>query len=127
MSTFRSIRSRVPAACTLPTDQQPLRLAEFDELFSTAVLAVTEVDDTAIELTLRGDQEVTQTVRSLARRESECCSFFTFTVTTFEPDTIAAMIRVDSGHVDALRAIADRAVALSIARHPVGGEPVAGR
>lgn len=30
----------VPAACTLPTAERPLRLAEFEELFATAVRGV---------------------------------------------------------------------------------------
>jgi hypothetical protein len=36
----------VPDACTLPTAEQPLRLAEFDELFATAVRRVDTVSTT---------------------------------------------------------------------------------
>ncbi|MEV4838269.1 hypothetical protein AB0K05_27425 [Nonomuraea sp. NPDC049486] len=37
----------VPSACTLPTAEQPLRVAEFDALFADAVRAVARPDRTA--------------------------------------------------------------------------------
>jgi hypothetical protein len=40
----------VPAACTLPTAEQPLRVAEFDDLFATSVRAVDRVGPTVLRL-----------------------------------------------------------------------------
>jgi DNA-binding transcriptional MerR regulator len=44
MSTEPILDPSVPMACTLPTSEQPLRVAEFDELFRTAVHAEHRVD-----------------------------------------------------------------------------------
>ena len=64
-----------PDACTLPTSERPLRVAEFDELF-TFVVQSERREPTQLDLVLPRDIEAT--ARDLARRESECCSFFTF-------------------------------------------------
>lgn len=64
-----------PDSCTLPTSQRPLRVAEFDELF-TVVVQSERREPTLLDLVLPHDVEAT--ARDLARRESECCSFFTF-------------------------------------------------
>jgi hypothetical protein len=64
-----------PDACTLPTSQRPLRVAEFEELF-TFVVQSERREPTQLDLVLPRDIEAT--ARDLARRESECCSFFTF-------------------------------------------------
>jgi len=40
----RAAGSWVPDACTLPTAERPLRLAELDDLFATAVRAVHRLD-----------------------------------------------------------------------------------
>jgi hypothetical protein len=72
----------VPEACTLPTAQRPLRLAEFDALFATAVKRVERVGVLRLRLTLTGPVELEDIVRDLTERESRCCSFFAFTVTT---------------------------------------------
>ncbi|GIJ30777.1 hypothetical protein Vqi01_59390 [Micromonospora qiuiae] len=37
-------------ACTLPTAEQPLRPAEFDELFTSAVVGVQRVDRLRVRL-----------------------------------------------------------------------------
>jgi hypothetical protein len=47
----------VPQACTLPTADQPLRQAEFDALFATAVRAFDRPDPTRLRLTLGGGPE----------------------------------------------------------------------
>ncbi|PPK71438.1 hypothetical protein V5P93_003304 [Actinokineospora auranticolor] len=65
----------VPRACALPTAEQPLRLAEFDALF-TALRAVERPEPTRLRLVL--DASVEAIARDLAARETECCSFFTF-------------------------------------------------
>jgi hypothetical protein len=68
----------VPEACTLPTVEQPLRVAEFDELFATAVRPVERVDPTVLRVHLPAGDATVSTVRHLVARETACCSFFTF-------------------------------------------------
>ncbi|MGW3614623.1 hypothetical protein ACWD6N_33130 [Micromonospora sp. NPDC005163] len=50
--------SWVPQACTLPTVEQPLRLAEFDDLFASAVLEMERVDRLRVRLELRPEPTV---------------------------------------------------------------------
>ena len=69
----------VPDACTLPTDQQPLRVAEFDELFAIGVSEINRVDDLRVRFELRPDPGVAGMAANLAVRETDCCSFFEFT------------------------------------------------
>jgi hypothetical protein len=72
---------RVPDACTLPTAEQPLRLAEFDDLFAGSVRDVERLTPTRTRVHLAGADGLAATVRDLTARETECCSFFRFTVT----------------------------------------------
>ena len=65
----------VSEACTLPTSERPLRLAEFDDLFKY-VLRCDRREPTRLEIAIPADVEAA--AHDLARRESECCSFFTF-------------------------------------------------
>ena len=51
-------------ACTLPTTDRPLRLAEFDDLFATAVRRVERRRD-AVRLHLVGDRGLGAAVRDL--------------------------------------------------------------
>jgi hypothetical protein len=64
-----------PDACTLPTEERPLRVAEFADLFAFVVRAERRGPQ-RLDVVLRRLVEVP--ARDLARRESECCSFFTF-------------------------------------------------
>lgn len=96
----------VPQACTLSSIEQPLRIAEFDELFATALRAGHRLARTRLRLTL--DPRAEATARDLTARESECCSFFTFTVTRVE-DKVQVEVEVPEAHVDALDALAVRA------------------
>ena len=91
----------VPSDCTLPTLQQPLRRAEFDELFST-VQGVDRVDPTRLVLTISAVSGRADAVRELTRRESECCSFFTFTVVEGDPVREIAVPSTSFGVLDAL-------------------------
>jgi hypothetical protein len=102
----------VPEACTLPTAEQPLRLAEFDELFAAAVREVVQVDATHARLRLTGPGGLTATVRDLTARETECCSFFAFTVTPLpaeEGEAVRLDIEVPPQHSDVLISLAGRA------------------
>jgi hypothetical protein len=99
----------VPDACTLPTAQQPLRLVEFDELFATNVAGSERLTPGHLRLALVGDEQLAATVTDLADRESDCCSFFTFTVTSPRPGSVVLDIEVPAAHVDVLDALANRA------------------
>ena len=67
-------------ACTLPTAERPFRVAEFDQLFAEHLRGSDRVDAQTLELTL--DPESRATVDDLTARETECCSFFTFTLSS---------------------------------------------
>jgi hypothetical protein len=97
-----------PDGCTLPTAERPLRLAEFDDLFATALRAQTRLSPTALRWRL--DPAAEATAQDLAVRESSCCSFFSF---SFAPDGDAVRldVRVPEAQVAVLDALADRASA----------------
>lgn len=94
-----------PEACTLPTADRPLRIAEFDDLFTFVVRAERRAA-TLLDLVLR--RIVEDVARDLARRESQCCEFFTF---HFEAagDDVVMHIGVPPRHVDVLDALEARA------------------
>ncbi|WP_344933325.1 hypothetical protein [Sphaerisporangium flaviroseum] len=54
-------------------------MAEFDELFASALCGLERVTSTRLRLVLAGGAQVEETARGLAARESDCCSFFVFT------------------------------------------------
>lgn len=91
-------------ACTLPTVERPLRVAEFDTLFAS-VRAVEPVGNT-LRLTFDGTME--SAVRELTARESECCSFFEWAFTK-DSGTLTVEVSVPPGYVDVLAALAERA------------------
>lgn len=95
-------------ACTLPTAERPLRLAEFDALFRDAVREVADLSPTRARLRLAGPPGLAATVRDLTARETECCSFFTFTV---EPagGGVTLGIEVPPAYADVLAALTGRA------------------
>jgi hypothetical protein len=100
----------VPDACTLPTAEQPLRLAEFDQFFRDAVRGVDRLSAQHLRLQLDGAAQVEKAARDLTARESSCCSFFAFDLFRPDRDQLALDIRVPAGHVDVLDALAERAV-----------------
>jgi hypothetical protein len=97
--------SWVAQECTLPTVEQPLRLAEFDEMFAAAVVAVERVDRLRARLELRADPAVAARAADLMARETGCCSFFTFTLTA-TAGHLALDVAVSAGHGDVLDALA---------------------
>jgi hypothetical protein len=104
-------------ACTLPTAEQPLRAAEFDELFATALRGTQRLDARRARLVLAGDQAMPSRVQRLVDAESACCSFFTFTVTSppahSSPErgetTVELTIEVPPARADVLAALVTRA------------------
>jgi hypothetical protein len=101
-------------ACTLPTAEQPLRVAEFDDLFATSLTAVVRPPGAATRarLLLAGDAELRERVQRLAAAENACCSFFAFTVSSLPGDergTVALDVEVPAARTDVLAALVDRA------------------
>jgi hypothetical protein len=71
----------VPSACTLPTAEQPLRVADFGAFLAGAVRAVQRIQPTRLRLDLEPSPQTAGRAGELAMAESECCSFFTFALT----------------------------------------------
>jgi hypothetical protein len=94
-------------ACTMPTAQRPTRLGEFEDLFAAAARTVTR-DGDAIRIHLVGDGGLRDTVRDLARRETDCCSFFTFSFEGTDDDLVLG-VAVPPERRDILDALAARA------------------
>lgn len=96
----------VPEACMLPTIEQPVRVAEFDDLFALALRDVQRPEPARLRLIL--DPTVEASARDLVARESECCSFFTFTISRAAAELVID-IDVPAGQVAVLDGIAVRA------------------
>ncbi|MFC8671507.1 hypothetical protein ACFUEN_02390 [Streptomyces griseorubiginosus] len=107
----------VPQSCTLPTTEQPLRVAEFDALFAERLAGSSRPERLRLELVLTGGKGVEETVRELVARESDCCSFFTFTVEPC-PEHIRLDIEVDSAHEAVLDSLQERATATAGRERP---------
>ncbi|MCE5287908.1 MAG: hypothetical protein LLG14_01545 [Nocardiaceae bacterium] len=102
----------VPAACTLPTVEQPVRVAEFDDFFAESVVEARRLSDVRLDLALAPGAE--PRARALAEKESGCCSFFDFAFGEvgalfdgIESDTVM-QIEVSPSYVDVLDALAGR-------------------
>ena len=100
----------VPEACTLPTVEQPLRVAAFDQLFSGVVRGAERTAPTRLHLDLRPDPRVAGRAAELAAAETSCCSFFTFTLTVTS-GSLGLDIEVPDSYVSVLDALAERASA----------------
>ena len=101
-----------PDACTLPTADQPLRLAEFDELFATAVRRVQTLTPTHARMVLTGGAGLAEAVGDLTARETGCCSFFAFTVTPGpgnDDEALTLDIEVPDQYADVLASLVQRA------------------
>ncbi|MEU8169562.1 hypothetical protein AB0B97_24030 [Micromonospora sp. NPDC049004] len=99
----------VPDACTLPTAERPLRLAEWDRFFTDAVRGVGRLSARHLRFQLDGAARVDEVARDLTARESSCCSLFTFGLSRPGPESLALDVRVPAAHVDVLDALAERA------------------
>jgi hypothetical protein len=103
---------RVPEACTLPTAEQPLRLAEFDGLLATGLVAQKRLSPNVLRWSL--DPAVETIARDLTTRETECCSFFGFRFTS-TGDTLQVDVEVPPAQTEVLNALEQRA-ATALAR-----------
>lgn len=95
----------VPDACTLPTAERPVRVAEFDQLFARTLHAVRRTGAATLELDLAGDAR--PELDDLIARETACCSFFTFTVAPSASGLLLG-ITVPGPQSAVLDALADR-------------------
>ena len=89
----------VPTACTLPTAEQPLRVAEFDGLFATAVRPAERTSPTTLLVHLPAG--AASTIRDLVARETACCSFFSFDVRASDAGT-DVLVQVPEAHAPVL-------------------------
>jgi hypothetical protein len=94
----------VPAACTLPTVEQPVRTSEFEDLFTTSLRALERVDSTTLRLSLTNDAD--ERARDLAVRETGCCSFFGFDFAPAPDGAFLMTVTVPPTHVPILDALA---------------------
>ncbi|WP_405489250.1 hypothetical protein [Nocardia sp. NBC_00511] len=100
----------VPDSCTLPTAAQPMRVEEFDRFFADSVQRAVRADRTRLDLFIDAAAEAVG--RDLAARETECCSFFTF---SFEPTAGGSLMHIDvpATHIEVLDAVESRVGAVS--------------
>lgn len=101
----------IPQACTLPTAERPIRLAEFDDLLTRSVRSAKRDSATHLTLRLRGDEHLEAVTRDLAARESMCCSFFEFTVAA-DGDGVELGIGVPAQHATILDSLHTRSGAV---------------
>ena len=94
-------------ACTLPTAERPLRQAEFDRLFASGVRSAARVDRRQVRLELVPEAAVAAQAADLVVRETECCSFFRFSLTA-TGGQVSLDIAVPDQHVDVLEALVNR-------------------
>jgi hypothetical protein len=97
-------------ACTLPTADRPLRVADFDALFAAHLRRVERPSPTRARLVLAGSAGVAERVRRLAEAESACCSFFRFTVTEGDGEVVLG-VAVPTAYADVLAGLVSRAAA----------------
>jgi hypothetical protein len=94
-------------ACTLPTAEQPLRVAEFDTLFAEAARGVRRVSPELLRFDLAPGPDVAARAAELVARETSCCSFFTFTLTA-DGAGLRLDVAVPGSRTDVLDALAGR-------------------
>ncbi|MGW4961691.1 hypothetical protein ACWEPL_31115 [Nonomuraea sp. NPDC004186] len=104
----------VPSACTLPTAERPLRVAEFDALFAEAVQALSRPEHTRLRLELVFTPDNAAHAAELTARENSCCSFFTFTL-AISAGSLALEVAVPPEQAEVLDALQARAGAAASA------------
>src|SRR5690349_3383778 len=99
----------VPEACTLPTAEQPLRVAEFDRLFADHLQGIEQLGAQEVRMSFLGPEGLGVQIEDLADRETGCCSFFDFRVSTVrleeaDGEAVRLEIRVPAARADVLAA-----------------------
>jgi hypothetical protein len=95
-------------ACTLPTAERPLRVAEFDALFAERLVRVERLGPTHARIELQSGDLTLATARDLTERETSCCSFFSFAVSGAD-DSTTIEVDVPASRADVLEALLARA------------------
>ncbi|WP_203964440.1 hypothetical protein [Actinocatenispora thailandica] len=108
MGQTRDEASRVPAACTLPAVDRPLRLAAFDEVFAESGRSVERPTETTVRIGFEPAPAAAARVADLAMREGSCCTFFGFTL-RMSDGGLTLDIEVPASHSAVLTALAARA------------------
>ncbi|MFD0558519.1 hypothetical protein FB566_4464 [Stackebrandtia endophytica] len=98
-----------PDECTLPTAQQPLRVAEFGELFATSLRAIERIDPSNLRLVLAEGSR--PELERLIAAETECCSFFRFSTRPLDDGLIDVTVTVPDSRSDVLDGVARQAQA----------------
>ena len=95
-------------ACTLPSADRPLRVADFDALFAAHLRRVERPAATEARLVMAGGAGVADRVQRLADAESACCSFFDFTVAERRGEVTLGVV-VPAAYADVLAGLVSRA------------------
>jgi hypothetical protein len=74
------VRTEEPIACSLDGPGMADRIAEFRELFADGLVGRDRTAE-GIRFRFRATAAMESRIRDLARRENECCPFFTFNIT----------------------------------------------
>ena len=88
--------------------EQPLRAADFRTFLAAAVQRATRPEPSRLHLDLQPGPQVAARAAELAAAETECCSFFTFTLTA-AIGALALDITVPTTHTAVLDALASAA------------------
>jgi hypothetical protein len=97
-------------SCTLSSTDRLARAAEFSQLFAATVRHLERPEPTQLRLELEPGPGAASRTAALMATETECCSFFTFTLTAAAGSLILE-VAVPETHTAALDALADRAAA----------------
>ena len=95
-------------SCTLPAARLPRRVAEFDALFADAVRGIERVGPERLRLELQASPQAAGRAAELAAAETQCCSFFTFTLTA-AAGSLVLDVAVPLAQLTLLDAVADHA------------------
>ena len=95
-------------ACTLSDTARLARAAEFSQLFAATVRRVERPEATRLRLELEPGLAPAGRTAELIAAETECCSFFTFTLTA-AAGSLALEVAVPPAQVAVLDALAQRA------------------
>jgi hypothetical protein len=96
------------AACTLSEAGRLARAGEFGRLFGETVRGLERPDPTWLRLELEPGPGPAGRTAELVAAETECCSFFTFTLTA-TAGSLTLDIRVPAALTDVLDGLAERA------------------
>jgi hypothetical protein len=104
------VDSWVPESCTLPSVEQPVRLAEFDAFFAETVRSADRLAPDRLRLLLDPAAQTAARAADLMVRETACCSFFTFSLIVTGGEVVLEA-QVPAGQSAVLDALAARAIA----------------